>query len=97
MSNSPIPCSKHICPQEVALWLLNSVIQHGRLRQGSAAAGIRSQFGEQFLYLNENGHWAISKPVLRAFKAVGRGMVVWNRRRKRWDAIRPQVPADFEY
>ena len=99
MSDSPaIDTSSHVCPRAVAIWMLKSINEQGCLRQKWAAAEIRSQFGREFTYINDIGHLAIGKAVLRQLKFLAHGSIKWDRRRMRWNAVsvRPRICDDLE-
>ena len=50
---------------------------------------IRSQFGKDFVYTNRNGNWAISPAVLKEFRKLTEGQVVWSRGDRCWRKRRP--------
>lgn len=70
--------------REVAEWMLNKLNQDGILYQEDAAFEIESQFGEEFVYINDNGNTAISKRVLAEFRKLTEDTVVWVRGEKYW-------------
>jgi len=49
------------------------------LDQQDAVNMIRTEFGEEFLYENENGHLAIGKRVLVEFRQLTKDTVVWEK------------------
>jgi hypothetical protein len=64
---------------EVAEWMLNEVKSAGILYQADAVNYIINNFGETFIYVNENGNQAISKDVKKAFKKLHAGKAAWDR------------------
>jgi hypothetical protein len=79
----------HATPDEVAKWMTERMQQAGRLSQRRAAREIAERFGESFVYLNDNGHTAIAKEVLAAFRATGTAF--WVARARYW---RPRTEED---
>jgi hypothetical protein len=68
----------------VADWMAQQIDGKGRLSQLDAVAEIRTRFGEAFLYSNANGNPAISRYVLKLFRARTEKTVVWDASRKLW-------------
>jgi hypothetical protein len=64
---------------EVAEWMLNEVKSSGILYQKDAVDYITKNFGESFIYVNENGNRAISKEVKKIFKKLHHGKAAWER------------------
>lgn len=56
------------------------------LYQDTAVREIHGQFGDEFVYRNRRGNWAISRRVLEEFHRMTRGRVVWERGQRRWSA-----------
>jgi hypothetical protein len=50
---------------------------------------IQKRFGSAFVYMKENGNLAIGKDVLREFRKITEGKVVWERGEKAWRKLRP--------
>lgn len=65
--------------QEIANWMLQEVKEVGILHQEAAVAFILQNYGEQYLYVNENGNQSIDKEVKKLFKKMHRGRVAWDR------------------
>ena len=63
---------------------MENQVQQGDLYQEEAVYEILDRFGEEFVYENENGNWAISKPVLREFQKLTEETVVWERGGRFW-------------
>ena len=70
--------------EEVAQWMLSSVLETGRLYQETGVYSIRDKFGEEFTYINENGNLAIDKNVLKAFRKISNDLVIWERGDRAW-------------
>lgn len=51
----------------------------GVLYQTAAVNYIKDHFGEQFIYVNDNGHESIDKEVKKAFKKLHGGKAAWDR------------------
>ncbi|UQZ87478.1 hypothetical protein SK3146_06780 [Paenibacillus konkukensis] len=64
---------------DIAEWMLKKVEFDGILYQQDAVNYIRTHFGEEFIYVNENGNASISKEVKKLFKKMHRGRVAWDR------------------
>lgn len=68
-----------ISADAVAEWMFNEVKSAGILYQTEAVNYIKTNFGEDFIYVNENGNQSISKEVKKAFKKLHRGRAAWER------------------
>lgn len=79
---------------KIAEWMLEQYNKHQRLSQSSAARGIRTEFGEQYVYKNKQRNWAINKGILEAFKRLTPEGVVWSRSTQTWRARRASDPQD---
>lgn len=70
---------------QIAQWMLDEYNRHGaRLDQSHAAHNIQRLFGREHLYQNQNGNWAIKKPILDAFRKLTPEGVVWSRSSQEW-------------
>lgn len=65
--------------QEIAEWMLHEVKEVGILPQDKAVAYIAQNYGEQYLYSNENGNQSIDKAVKKLFKKLHGGRAAWDR------------------
>ncbi|WP_341282865.1 hypothetical protein [Paenibacillus sp. FSL H8-0537] len=65
--------------QDVADWMLGELKFAGILHQEKAVAHITEHFGEQFIYVNEQGNTSIDKEVKKAFKKGHGGKAAWDR------------------
>ncbi|MEU5554296.1 hypothetical protein ABZ738_31445 [Micromonospora sp. NPDC047793] len=75
----------------VATWMARQVQTKGALHQDDAVEVILREFGDEFVYDNDNGNLAIARPVLRAFRNLTNGSIVWDREHRMW---RPREPGD---
>jgi hypothetical protein len=77
-------------PGDVAQWMRDLLLkQGGELYQSDALIGIRQTFGEAFVYLSRYGYHSINRKVLRAFRKLTHGAVVWERSEKLWRRRQP--------
>lgn len=76
-------------PQDVAEFMRSTIEREHHLHQARAVELIRSEFGGEFIYRNENGNPAIDKRVLRAFRKLTGESVVWDRTEKYWVRRQP--------
>jgi hypothetical protein len=76
-------------PTDVARWMCDELNRTGRLRQAKAAEEIEREFGPSFIYINENGNPAIDKDVLRKFRELTEGYVIWDRSTFEWRHRQP--------
>ncbi|TFE23373.1 DUF6953 family protein [Cohnella luojiensis] len=64
---------------DVANWMFGELKNAGVLYQTDAVNYIKSNFGERFIYVNDNGHESIDKDVKKAFKKLHGGKAAWDR------------------
>ncbi|WP_462166409.1 DUF6953 family protein [Pseudoalteromonas sp. GB43] len=70
--------------KKMAQWML-SQFKKGWLYQEDVAYELEKNHGMDYVYENErNGNLAISKPLLREFRKLTEGTVVWDRYEKAW-------------
>ena len=69
---------------DVAEWMKSQVEVSSRLYQEVAVYKIKSLFGDNFVYTNENGNLSIDKKVLVKFKKLTGDLVIWERGDKAW-------------
>lgn len=65
--------------QDIASWMFETLKNAGLLYQADAVDHIRKNYGEQYIYTNENGHASIDKEVKKAFKKMHGGKAAWDR------------------
>jgi hypothetical protein len=70
--------------EDVAVWMLEEIKTNDYLEQSGAACTIHDEFGDDFVYTNDNGNLAIAKKVLTAFNKLSGDDVVWLRGEKAW-------------
>lgn len=74
---------------DVAQWMLAELEKSSCLYQEDAVHRIKSKFGGEFVYENENGNPAISRKVLAEFRRLTEGKVMWDRYEKFWQKLEP--------
>jgi hypothetical protein len=77
-----------ITPKQVAEWMVSQVDASPYIYQETMAANIKKQFGDKFIYTNANGNPAINKEVLKHFRTLTEGKIVWEMSDKSWRKIR---------
>ncbi len=70
--------------RDAAKWMRDRLKQRKALDQVEAVHEIERIFGRRFIYQNNNGNPAISRQVLREFRALTEGEVVWSRSDQQW-------------
>lgn len=70
--------------KEVAEWMLKQLEDKSYIYQEDIVWQIQAQFGDEFVYENENSNLAISPNVLREFRKITVNTVVWCRRERMW-------------
>lgn len=75
--------------KDVADWMFAQLQTTSYLYQETVVYKIKSQFGPGFVYNNENGNLAIGKDVLKEFRKLTDGKVIWERSEKAWRKVRP--------
>ncbi|MFC5700795.1 DUF6953 family protein [Cohnella faecalis] len=65
--------------QQVAEWMVEEIRFRGILHQADAIAHVRTNFGEQFVFVNESGNASLDKEVKKAFRKLHGGKVAWDR------------------
>ncbi len=65
--------------QQVAEWMVQEIRFKGMLYQSEAIEYVKTHFGEQFVFVNENGNASLSKEVKKAFRKLHRGRIAWDR------------------
>lgn len=77
-----------VTDMKVAEWMLAQLESKKWLDQGTAVYQIEKEFGKDFVYQNAGGNLAISKSVLKNFKKISEGLVIWERGEKSWRKLR---------
>lgn len=65
--------------QLIAQWMVDEIRDKGSLRQEDAIAYVRSQYGEAYVFVNEQGNVSLEKEVKKAFRKLHRGRIAWDR------------------
>lgn len=73
--------------KKVAEWMLTK-FKGGRLYQEEVVWVMKKEFGNDYVYENDNGNYAISKKVLAEFRKLTEGKVTWSRGEKAWTMVR---------
>lgn len=81
-------------PTEVAEWMTTQ-FKRNYLYQEEVVYAIKKKFGEPHIYANERGNFAISKPVLKEFRKLTEGIVVWERGSKAWRSLTDKEKANY--
>jgi hypothetical protein len=68
-----------VSANDVAEWMLKEVKSAGILYQEEAVQQILTNFGEEFIYVNDNGNQSLSKDVKKIFKKLHGGRAAWDR------------------
>ncbi|MDQ0089379.1 hypothetical protein J2T12_002791 [Paenibacillus anaericanus] len=64
---------------DVAEWMVNEIKFKGILSQSDAIAYVKSHFGDEFVFVNEQGNSSLSKEVKKAFRKLHAGKIAWDR------------------
>ena len=70
--------------RDVAVYMVNKLMSERKLYQEYVVYEIQKEFGDQFVYENENGNLAIDKIVLKNFRELTKDTVVWVRDERYW-------------
>lgn len=70
--------------QGVAEWMVQEIKFTGTLHQEAAIEYVKTHFGEEFVFVNENGNASLSKEVKKAFRKLHRGQIAWDRDAFMW-------------
>ncbi len=74
--------------KDIAQWMFDHFEIKNYLYQETVVYEIKKSFGPDFVYTNENGNLAIGKDVLREFRKISEGKVVWERGDRAWRRLR---------
>ncbi len=69
---------------DVAKWMRDEIIEDKMMYQEHVVYEIRDEFGEEFVYTNDNGNPAISRAVLKEFRKLTEDLVVWEKGERCW-------------
>lgn len=73
-----------VTEQQVAEWMVEEIRFKGNLYQTDAIEYVKTNFGEQFVFVNENGNASLSKEVKKAFRKLHGGRIAWERDSFMW-------------
>jgi len=69
----------------VAEFMISEIIEKGCVYQEYIVYDIQSKFGDEYIYINENGNLAISKKVLNEFKKLKKvDGIEWDKSERCW-------------
>lgn len=74
----------NVTATDIAKWMVKELDEQEYLDQEWTVWEIHELFGDSFVYENENGNLSISKNVLKEFRKLTEGEVVWMRSEKAW-------------
>jgi hypothetical protein len=65
--------------------MISEIVDKGHVYQEYLVHDIQEKFGDDFVYINENGNLAISKKVLNEFKKLKeQNNIEWDRSKRSW-------------
>jgi hypothetical protein len=70
--------------KDVAEYMLQYLTKERYLYQEVIVYKIKNDFGDEFVYINQNGNLAIDRRVLTEFRKLTEGTVVWERGQRVW-------------
>ncbi|MFF2909305.1 DUF6953 family protein [Paenibacillus sp. NPDC057934] len=68
-----------VTAQDVAEWMVKEIRFTGTLYQTAAIEYVKTNFGEEFVFVNENGNASLSKEVKKSFRKLHGGRIAWDR------------------
>ena len=69
---------------DVAAFMLKRLNEDKTLYQEVVVYEIQERYGDEFVYINENGNLGIDRNVLSEFRKLTEGKVVWSRGERYW-------------
>ena len=75
--------------RDVAEWMAAHFATTTFVYQETIVYKIKNEFGADFVYSNASGNLAIGKDVLKEFRKLTEGTVIWERSEKAWRKLRP--------
>ncbi|GAB6992242.1 DUF6953 family protein [Paenibacillus pini] len=73
-----------VTAQQVAEWMVEEIKFKGTLYQTVAIEYVKSHFGKDFVFVNENGNESLEKEVKKAFRKLHGGRIAWDRDAFMW-------------
>lgn len=70
--------------KDVANFIIHRLSEDEILYQEVVVYEIQEKFGDEFVYINQNGNPAIERKVLAEFRKLTEGKVVWSRGERYW-------------
>lgn len=74
--------------EEIARWMLETIRTEGRLDQDDAVRLVPEKFGPEWVRMSPNGHPALDREIVKAFRSAHGGTVQWDRDRRFWSPKR---------
>lgn len=74
--------------EDIAGWMLETIRSEGRLDQDDAVRVVPEKFGPEWVRTSPNGHPALDREVVKAFRKAHDGTVQWDRDRRFWSPKR---------
>jgi hypothetical protein len=69
---------------DVAKWMFAEFNRNQALFHDVAVTGISQEFGPEFTHLGEEGHYQIDQDVLREFRTIAQGNIMWVSQKNYW-------------
>lgn len=74
--------------RDVADWIFANFENSKYIYQETIVYKIKEEFGADFFYTNKSGNLAIGRDVLKEFRKITEGKVVWERSDRAWRKLR---------
>lgn len=74
--------------EDIARWMLETIRTEGRLDQDDAVRLVPEKFGPEWVRTSPNGHPALDREIVKAFRSAHDGTVQWDRDRRFWSPKR---------
>lgn len=68
----------------IAQWMFDTLLKDGVLYQDEVVSEILAEFGEDYVYINDNGNYGIGRDVLKQFRQLSEPDVIWERSERCW-------------
>jgi plasmid maintenance system antidote protein VapI len=79
-------------PKEIAEWMVEKICEEEYVLHEDMVIEIQQIFGKKNTYKNVNDNYAISKEILKEFRKLNEGVIVWVRSDKAWRLIEADDP-----
>ncbi len=88
MNDQKLENASEATATDVAQWMLSEVSKKKQIYQDEIAPRIRKAYGSSFVYTNINGNLSISREVLKEFRRLSDGWVIWEKGERCWRQLR---------